>query len=178
MGAATSHRREKPPEPLDELRRTARRLGSERTTAPIVAGPWRADEVGELLYWIPFLRWAQVATFELRDRLVVVARASTAAWYRGVGRQVLAADHVDEVEDILGNDLRYLPASLVEERRSELSRSGTRASSSSGECSSSSRRIPVSFLQVSSSQRTSSLSASTSTGCLPAPLGTGIWRVR
>jgi hypothetical protein len=41
-------------------------------------------------------------------------------WYQGIGRKVLSAGHLNEIEDILGNDLRFLPASLVEERRREL----------------------------------------------------------
>jgi hypothetical protein len=109
-------RREKPAEPLDELRRIARRLGSEQTAAPIVAGPWLADEVGELLYWIPFLRWAQVASFQFRERLVVVTRESSAAWYRGIGSRLVAPDEVG----LLGEDVRLMPAELVEERRSDL----------------------------------------------------------
>jgi hypothetical protein len=112
--------RNKSVEPLDELRRTARRLGTEETEAPVVAGPWLGDELGELLYWIPFLRWAQLATFELRDRLVAVARPSSTVWYQGIGRKVLSVVHLDEIEEILGKDLRFLPASLVEECRGEL----------------------------------------------------------
>jgi hypothetical protein len=108
-------------DPLDQLRRTARRLGAKQTEAPVVAGPWRSDEVGELLYWIPFLRWAQVATFELRERLVVVARESSAAWYTGIGSRLLIDEEVGSVEELFGTDLRRLPASLVEERRAELS---------------------------------------------------------
>ncbi len=114
-------RREKPAEPLDELRRIARRLGSEQTSAPIVAGPWRSDEVGELLYWIPFLRWAQVASFHFRERLVVVARRASIPWYSGIGARVLVDEEVASIEDALGSaDLRFLPAALVEERRAEL----------------------------------------------------------
>jgi hypothetical protein len=120
LGGRDRELRNKSVEPLDELRRSTRRLGAEETEAPVVAGPWLGDETGELLYWIPFLRWAQVATFELRDRLVAVARPSSAVWYQGIGRKVLSAGHLNEIEDILGNDLRFLPASLVEERRREL----------------------------------------------------------
>jgi hypothetical protein len=103
--------------PLDELRRLVRRLGAEQSDVPIFAGPWTGSEVGELLYWIPFLRWAQVATFELRERLVVVARASSAPWYSGIGTRVIEPG---ELESVAG-DHRRLPAELVEERRSELS---------------------------------------------------------
>jgi hypothetical protein len=64
-----------------------------RGDGEVVAGPWLGSEVEELLYWIPFLRWTQTATFGLRDRLTVVARASSAAWYDGIGsRHADAAD--------------------------------------------------------------------------------------
>jgi hypothetical protein len=68
---------------FDQLRSALRKI--KRGEGEVVAGPWLGTEVGELLYWIPFLRWAQTATFGLRDRLTVVARASSAAWYEGIG---------------------------------------------------------------------------------------------
>jgi hypothetical protein len=109
--------------PLDELRRTVRRLGRESPGPPIVAGPWLEDEIGELLYWIPFLRWAQVATFDLRERLVVAAREGSAGWYEGIGSQLVVAGPGAPVEQALGTDeLRRLPASLVAERRAHLAR--------------------------------------------------------
>jgi hypothetical protein len=107
--------------PLDELRRTVRRLGREQTDAPVVAGPWLDDEIGELLFWIPFLRWAQVVTFGLRERLVVVSRAAGAGWYEGIGSARLVDEEIESVEQALGaGDLRRLPASLVAGRRAAL----------------------------------------------------------
>jgi hypothetical protein len=115
-------RNEEADDPLTELRRTVRRLGSEQTDAPVVAGPWQGDELGEALYWIPFLRWAQIATFELRDRLVVVAPRASAPWYDGIGARLLVAEDVPSLEEALGRrDLRFLPPTLVEARRAELS---------------------------------------------------------
>ncbi|HZT46146.1 MAG TPA: hypothetical protein VFA24_08210 [Gaiellaceae bacterium] len=76
---------------FDDLRAVLRKV--KRGDGEVVAGPWLGSEVEELLYWIPFLRWAQTATFGLRDRLTVVARASSAAWYDGIGaRHADAAD--------------------------------------------------------------------------------------
>jgi Sulfotransferase family len=69
--------------PARELRRAVDRLA--RGTGPIVAGPWTGDEVGELLYWVPFLRWAQTANIGLRERLYVLRRPEHAAWYAGIG---------------------------------------------------------------------------------------------
>jgi hypothetical protein len=76
---------------FDGLRSVVRKI--KRGEGEVVAGPWLGDEVEELLYWIPFLRWAQTATFGLRDRLTVVARASSAAWYEGIG-----ATHADAAD--------------------------------------------------------------------------------
>ena len=69
--------------PAVELRRTIDRLA--RGDAPIVAGPWTGDEIGELLYWIPFLRWAQTANIGLRERLYVPRAPQHEAWYAGIG---------------------------------------------------------------------------------------------
>jgi hypothetical protein len=83
-----------------------------RGEGEVVAGPWLGSEVEELLYWIPFLRWAQTATFGLRDRLTVVARASSAAWYEGIGStDADAADFEGEPT---------IPPKLIEELRGEL----------------------------------------------------------
>jgi hypothetical protein len=68
-----------------ELRRTVRRLRSGRAPGAVVAGPWSEDEIGELLYWVPFLRWLQTGSVGLRERLFVLSRSSSAGWYEGIG---------------------------------------------------------------------------------------------
>jgi hypothetical protein len=107
--------------PLDELRRSVRRLARQSARVPIVAGPWTGDEIGELLYWIPFLRWAEIASFGIAERLVVIARAANAPWYAGLHGTLHSAEEVGPVRTAFGEDSAYLPASLVEERRAELS---------------------------------------------------------
>jgi hypothetical protein len=75
--------------PTRDLRRAVRKLARSRAGVAVVAGPWLGDEIGELLYWIPFLRWAQTANPTLRGRLFVACRAASAPWYEGIGsRQV------------------------------------------------------------------------------------------
>ena len=69
--------------PARDLRRAVDRLA--RGSGPIVAGPWTGDEIGELLYWIPFLRWAQTANIGLRERLFVPRASEHDAWYEGIG---------------------------------------------------------------------------------------------
>jgi hypothetical protein len=48
---------------------------------PVLIGPWRGEVGFELLYWIPFVRWAVDRRPELRDRITVVSRGGTASWY-------------------------------------------------------------------------------------------------
>jgi hypothetical protein len=72
--------------PIAELQRLVRKRALHRVGAPVVVGPWTGDEVKELLYWIPFLRWLQGLDPALRERLFVIRRASSAVWYAGLGR--------------------------------------------------------------------------------------------
>jgi hypothetical protein len=52
-----------------------------RSTRPIVVGPWLGEVGFELLYWVPFVRWA-AARYELPpERLMAVSRGGAAAWY-------------------------------------------------------------------------------------------------
>ncbi len=71
--------------PARSLQRHVHKLARTPGGAPIVAGPWEGDELSELLYWVPFLRWAQTATLGLRDRLYVLRVEPHATWYQGIG---------------------------------------------------------------------------------------------
>jgi hypothetical protein len=105
------HRREKQTRaasPLDDLRRVVRDLA--RTGEQVVAGPWTGDPAGELLYWIPFLRWAVHSTLDLSTRLVVVARPESAAWYEGLAVRTEAPSGAH----------RSLDPELVERARTQL----------------------------------------------------------
>jgi hypothetical protein len=112
------HRREKQvraASPLDDLRRAVRDLA--RTGEQVVAGPWTGDAIGELLYWIPFLRWAVHSTLDLAPRLVVVARPESAVWYQGfdVRTEAPSGPH------------RVLDQELVERARTQLAETDPRA---------------------------------------------------
>ncbi len=64
-------------------RRVRRQLESmARSDRPIVAGPWFGEVGFELLYWVPFLAWFAESFGVRPDRLVIVSRGGTAAWYR------------------------------------------------------------------------------------------------
>jgi len=133
--------------PLAGLRRVVRKRAMHRTGAPVVCGPWLEDEIGELLYWIPFLRWTQGMSPGLRDRVFTVCRGSSASWYSGIGaglaeleqlvrpdRPDLSAalseselqgrlrEHVARAFDLGSRAFRVLPADLVVATRSHLAR--------------------------------------------------------
>ena len=62
---------------LDRLARLAKGSG------PVLVGPW-AGEVGfELVYWIPFVRWALGHAGIDPARVTVLSRGGTASWYAG-----------------------------------------------------------------------------------------------
>jgi hypothetical protein len=89
--------REQPPparkrDGLRDARDALARLAAEDD--PVVAGPWLAEVGYELLYWIPFLRWALEVEPGLAGRLTVVSRGGVASWYDGIAeRYVELFDH-------------------------------------------------------------------------------------
>ena len=48
----------------------------------IILGPWVGDVRSEVLYWIPFLRWAAESHGWDHDKLVAVSRGGAGEWYR------------------------------------------------------------------------------------------------
>ncbi len=59
----------------------------------VVIGPWLNDVSTELLWWIPFLRWAVQHEYLAPERLVAVSRAGADPWYGG-----LCAEYVDAMD--------------------------------------------------------------------------------
>ena len=68
---------------VDRLSRMA------RSGKTIVVGPWTGEIGFELLYWIPFVRWAAEKFNLPPDRLVIVSRGGTQAWYAGLGSRYI-----------------------------------------------------------------------------------------
>jgi hypothetical protein len=64
----------------------------------IILGPWVGDVRSEVLYWIPFLRWAAESHGWDRDKLVVVTRGGAGEWYRELAPRCV------EILDYLGVD--------------------------------------------------------------------------
>jgi hypothetical protein len=60
-------------------------------TAPIFVGPWNDSTENELLYWIPFVRWASAAYGLPPERLVVIANGSPSGWYSSIAQRFIDA---------------------------------------------------------------------------------------
>ena len=61
----------------------------------IVAGPWLGEVGFELLYWVPFLRWFAERFAVPAERILVLSRGGTQAWYSPFAGQY--ADVFDQV---------------------------------------------------------------------------------
>ena len=68
---------------LGQTRARLRQFDQE-ADVPVLAGPWLGEIAFELLYWLPFLRWAVSEFPGLRDRLVVLSRGGAGPWYQGL----------------------------------------------------------------------------------------------
>lgn len=74
------------PDAVAEARAAVARL-AEGGDGPVLGGPWVSEVGYELLYWIPFLRWAVEEHPTLARRLVVVSRGGSSHWYEDLGVQ-------------------------------------------------------------------------------------------
>jgi hypothetical protein len=60
-------------------------------TAPVFVGPWNDSTENELLYWIPFVRWASAAYGIPPERLIIIANGSPAGWYSSIAQRSIDA---------------------------------------------------------------------------------------
>jgi hypothetical protein len=60
-------------------------------TAPVFVGPWNDSTANELLYWIPFVRWASSAYGIAPERLIVVTNGGSPAWYASIAQRSIDA---------------------------------------------------------------------------------------
>jgi len=92
--------------------RTSRRVRRELSRLAddgrdVVVGPWLGEVGFELLYWVPFLRWAVEEALLDPARLVIVSRGGTAAWYQHVSaRYADIFDHLSPDAFDAGNRAR------------------------------------------------------------------------
>lgn len=78
--------------------------GAAASGKPIIVGPWLSEVGFELMYWIPFLRWAQSYAGIDPARLWVVSRGGTAAWYGPLADNYLEIfSHFAPAEFVAGN---------------------------------------------------------------------------
>lgn len=69
-------------DPITEARQAVWELPE--NDEPIIAGPWSSEVGFELIYWIPFLRWACAERPDIAPRLVVLSRGGVAQWYHDI----------------------------------------------------------------------------------------------
>lgn len=72
------------------------------TSGRVVAGPFLGEVGYELLYWIPFLRWAVEKHPSLRGRLTAISRGGVASWYHGVADEYVDAFALRTAEAVVG----------------------------------------------------------------------------
>lgn len=89
-------------EPTEEMIAVPRLVSKlAKREQPLVVGPWVGEVGTELLYWIPFLRWAKERGAFDPGRTVVVSRGGVGAWYAGLG-----ATYVDLYDFFTPDQLR------------------------------------------------------------------------
>jgi len=95
-------------EDLEVLELEAARVARETITdiarrgGPIIVGPWLSEAGFELLYWIPFVRWAKTYGNIREDRLIVLSRGGAQPWYADVASRyvdLLSLYSVDEFRE-------------------------------------------------------------------------------
>ena len=70
----------------------------EDSTTPLIVGPWSSEVGFELLYWIPFLRWASSEYDLAPERIIAVSRGGASPWYADVASRFV------DVFDFIGTD--------------------------------------------------------------------------
>ena len=97
---------------MDDRRFTRRIEELLRHERPVIVGPWTGEVGFELIYWVPFVRWV-VQTYRIPpERLWVVSRGGTRAWYGD-----LAAHYVDAFEFCSPDDFRAATEEAKKQRR-------------------------------------------------------------
>lgn len=94
---------------VSQTLRELRALGAQ--AQPIVCGPWMSEIGFELLYWIPFLRWAIEAADLKPEQLVILSRGGCASWYAD-----LTPNYLDVFDTFTTDQWRALNARRVIEQ--------------------------------------------------------------
>lgn len=72
---------------VDRTREQLLKLGARR--GPIIVGPWLSEIGFEVLYWIPFLRWAFAFAGIPREDVWIVSRGGCRSWYADLSQNYL-----------------------------------------------------------------------------------------
>lgn len=95
--------------PITDAKAAIRALRGQR----VIVGPWLGEVGFEVLYWIPFLRWAIRTGGLSPDQLIIVSRGGCASWYRDVSpHYVDIFDHFTPADYIARNEQRVLDQTL------------------------------------------------------------------
>jgi hypothetical protein len=73
---------------LPAIDRTRKALQALRP-GPVVVGPWLSEIGFEVLYWVPWLRWAVRFAGLRREDIFIVSRGGAGSWYRDIGAHYL-----------------------------------------------------------------------------------------
>lgn len=79
-----------------------------RSGRPVVVGPWLSEVGFELLYWIPFLRWAKAYAQIRDDRMIILSRGGTATWYGDIGTRYVDVFDLCSVEDFHARNVQRI----------------------------------------------------------------------
>jgi hypothetical protein len=93
----------------------------QRGTAPVFVGPWNDGIGNELLYWIPFVRWAS-ATYGLRpERLIAISRGGVGDWYGSLAGRYLDAPSLFSASELEHWSRRTVPQSEQDPKQAVMS---------------------------------------------------------
>lgn len=100
-------------EAIERTQRALRAFGR----GPVIVGPWLSEVGFEVLYWVPWLRWAVTVAGLKPEDIYIVSRGGPRSWYRDIGA------HYFDVLDF------YTPAQLCQGGRARVEEQQARASS-------------------------------------------------
>jgi hypothetical protein len=104
--------------PAIERTRTAlKALGAGR--GPIIVGPWLSEIGFEVLYWVPWLRWAVRFAGLRAEDLYIVSRGGARSWYRDIG-----AHYLDVLDFYTPDELCAGGRQRIEEQQARASEMG------------------------------------------------------
>jgi len=97
---------------LGEERVLDRLVRAGRSSGPVLVGPWTGEVGFELIYWVPFVRWALGYAGVDPSRVTVVSRGGAEPWYEG-----LAARYVDALDLVTPAEFRRRTTENPKQRR-------------------------------------------------------------